>query len=256
MTVLRTIHSFHEELLTPKPGQIIVAFLGLTTVISIIAGVVLWWRQSKRRLGRALKIDVSVPTPRLMRDIHMVAGIYVSLFLLVQATSGSLINTYFPMMQWATKTFGAPPKMFPMPPAPATPPPPITANEARDIGVSAHENSDAVQIVFPIPNNPTYSVRIYPRDESRTRHLRQTMITATGKKLFVFDPETIPMPNRVFMAYTIWIHNGQFWGPVGRIIVLLTGLTLTTMFPTGLYMWLRRRKSKKNVARGMSEAQA
>jgi uncharacterized iron-regulated membrane protein len=245
-TVLRTIHSLHEELLTPKPGQIIVALLGLTTVLSVIAGVVVWWRQSRRRLGKALKIDFSSPTPKLVRDTHTVMGIYVAVFLLVQATSGSLINTYFPLSMWISSTFGPAKPPMKMPPMPVGPPPPtITANAARDVGVSAHPNSDAVQIVFPIPNNPTYSVRIFPRDESRTRHLRQTMLTATGMKLFTFDPDTIPMPSRIFMAYSIWLHNGQFWGFPGRIVVLLTGLTLSTMFPTGLYMWLRRRKSRK-----------
>lgn len=251
-TVLRLIHSFHEQLLIPKPGQMIVAFLGLTTILSVIAGVVLWWRQSRTRLKRALRIDFSSPTPKLVRDIHMVAGIYVALFLLIQATSGSLINTYFPLSQWVSSKFAP---AMPMPAKNAAPPapmpmlPPITANRARDIGVAVHPASDAVQIVFPLPNNPTYSVRIFPRDQAVTRHLRQTMMTASGQTLFVFDPDTIPLPGRVFMAFTIWIHNGQFWGPAGRVIVLLTGIVLTTMFPTGLYMWLRRRKFQNKARR-------
>jgi uncharacterized iron-regulated membrane protein len=75
------------------------------------------------------------------------------------------------------------------------------------------------------------------------------MIDATtGRIQFVFDPDKIPMPYRVPMAFTIWIHNGQFWGLPGRLIALMTGLTLTVLFPTGFYIWYRQRKSRKAMA--------
>jgi uncharacterized iron-regulated membrane protein len=250
-TVLRTIHGLHEELLIPNPGQWIIAATGLALLVSVILGVVIWWRQSKGRIGAALTINPRSPTPRLMRELHTVIGIFAALFLCVQALSGSLIDTYFPVSHWITTKLN-PPKPFKMPPKSAAPP--ITANQARDIGVGVHPASDAIQIVFPVPMKPTYSVRTFPRDEVVSHHLRQVMVSGTGRTLFVFDPDKIPMPSRVPMAFTIWIHNGQFWGLAGRWVTFFSGLALTLMFPTGFYMWWRRQSLRNASAQRKAAA--
>lgn len=248
-TALRTLMALHEDLLLGKRGQPIVGGLGLLAFLSVVAGVVVWFQQNGKRPAKSLKLNIRAPTPKLMRDIHMVVGVYIALFLGLQTLSGAAINNYFPVSRWVEGLFTA---SKPVSPFAARPPahegPGIGANEARDIALAIHPASDPLYVQFPVAGRPNWSVRLFPRDQSKTRHLRQALITPTGEVVYTFDPDAIPYPGRIPMAFSIWIHNGQFWGLPGRLIVLLTGLCLTLFFPTGLYLWLRRRRMQR--ARG------
>jgi uncharacterized iron-regulated membrane protein len=55
--------------------------------------------------------------------------------------------------------------------------------------------------------------------------------------------------------WMIWIHNGNFFGLPGKIIILIGGLGLGTLFPTGLYIWWRKRPSRRKAPRATPAAQ-
>ena len=67
---------------------------------------------------------------------------------------------------------------------------------------------------------------------------------ATGSIVRTFDPARQSPARRFFGAWMIWMHNGQFFGLSGRVLLVATGLVLALLFPSGLYVWLRRRPAR------------
>jgi uncharacterized iron-regulated membrane protein len=123
----------------------------------------------------------------------------------------------------------------------------ISANQARDTALADHPASDVVMIMFPRTGRDQYSVRMYPRDEAKARHTRQIEIDArSGAIIRRIDPDLVPVGQAFMNLWMIWIHKGQFLGWPGRMIVLCTGLALIAFFPTGLYIWSRKRRARKS----------
>ncbi|MBB5684996.1 PepSY-associated TM helix domain-containing protein [Sphingobium boeckii] len=242
-TWFRLIRSFHMELLFPGLGERIVGVLGIFLLVTVVAGTTMWWRQSKKRLGKALKLRLKGPRPMMYRNIHTVGGIYVALFLLVQGVSGALAANLFPA-QMAIAAMFAPKQSAPISPPPsAAPPKPMAANRARDIAIAHHPDSAIIQVQFPAPGFNLYSVRLFPRDQPKTQFTRQYMMDATsGTIVMDFDPANQGAFQKFFGAWMIWIHNGRFFGVIGQVILIAAGTMLALLFPTGAYMWLRKRK--------------
>jgi len=87
---------------------------------------------------------------------------------------------------------------------------------------------------------------------SKARHTRQVEVSAeTGLPFMRFDPDLLTTPQAFFNMWMIWIHNGHFLGMPDRLVVLATGVILSLLFPTGLYIWFRKRKSRVAVHRGV-----
>lgn len=248
-TTLRLLRSFHKELFVPESGERVVGVAGVLLLTAVIAGVTLWWRENRRRWKKGLRIRVSAARPMFYRDLHTVGGIYVALFLAVQASSGAMVADYFAASTFVSGLFGKAP-VFALP---APPPPgalPIGVNRARDIALAQHPASRVVLISLPNPGNPFYSVRLFPLDQPKTRFTRQYVIApADGAIVMAFDP-TIQSPFQKFVGlWMIWIHNGRFFGVVGQGVLVLAGSMLTLLFPTGAYLWLRRRRSLARMHR-------
>jgi uncharacterized iron-regulated membrane protein len=59
-----------------------------------------------------------------------------------------------------------------------------------------------------------------------------------------FDPDRQPWTDSLFGVWLIWFHNGGMLGLPGRILNIAAGLILASLFPTGLYIWWRKRASR------------
>src|SRR6185503_9932450 len=121
----------------------------------------------------------------------------------------------------------------------------IDANRARDVALAAYPDSHVVMINFPLAPGAPYSVRLYPTTLDKSRHMRQVVVGQSGDIVMRFDPDLLPQPQRLLNLWMIWIHNGVFFATPGRVLLIFGGLILATLFPTGLYIWMRKRPSRK-----------
>ena len=75
-----------------------------------------------------------------------------------------------------------------------------------------------------------------------------TVDAVTGRVLDVYDPLTAPLSNRIADA-AFSVHNGEINGVVGRLLVMLTGLSLPVFYVTGIWLWLAKRRRKSLPSR-------
>ena len=254
-TVINILRDFHRELFAPPVGRKILGALGALVFLSSVIGAVLWWRDARRNLKRGLTLRASSPMPRLVRDGHTVFGIYASIFIGWLGLSAAMIcygGSLRDAADWIIRG-GKPAQVFEgaaMAPAVAAAPsdnlPIVSLNRARDVALTDHPNSDVVLIRMPKSAAARISFRLYPLDEPVTLNTRQVYVDATtGEIAGRFDPKRQPWTDSLFGLWLIWFHNGTMLGDAGRVFNIFAGIVLASLFPTGLYLWWKKRPSRK-----------
>lgn len=69
-------------------GKMIVAISTVCMAVTVITGIILWWKRANRSLSANLKITCNRGFGTFCRTLHTNGGIYVALFLLVIALTG------------------------------------------------------------------------------------------------------------------------------------------------------------------------
>ncbi|MDX2142794.1 MAG: PepSY-associated TM helix domain-containing protein [Rhodospirillaceae bacterium] len=252
-TTLNFLRDFHREFFAPPTGRDFLGALGLTLFVSAVIGVVLWWRDAKKHLKRALTFRASAAVPRLIRDGHTVLGFYAALIIGWLSLSATLICYGGELREFADWVLrgGKPAQNFESVVMEAEHKPVAVAermyslSRARDTALTDHPNSDVVLVRMPKTPAARYTFRLYPTDEDKTLYTRQVYIDAgTGEIVGRFDPKRQPWTDSLFGLWLIWFHNGTMLGDVGRAFNIFAGVVLASLFPTGLYIWWKKRRAR------------
>lgn len=241
LTFMKATRLFHMELLAGNVGKKITGYFAIFLTLSIVIGVVLWWPKNGK-YKRSLQVKSSSGTPRLMRDMHNVAGMYFLIVLAMVCITG--LTIIFPRQaQWVVEW---------VMPAPETSP--FSLSEPLETRVSLQQAADAVEAGYPgavptrieIPRTEqsVYSFRIEPENLDYTIYTSVVYIDQySGEIVSAFDPVTQATARSLIGLWSIYSHNGQIYGMTGRILVFGSGLSIAMLFGTGLYIWLRKRKT-------------
>ncbi|MBM3513979.1 MAG: PepSY domain-containing protein [Alphaproteobacteria bacterium] len=252
-TFINLLRDFHRELFAPLFGRKVLGALGILVVLTSIFGGVLWWRDARQNMKRALVMRSSSSMPRLIRDGHTVFGIYAVVIIGWLGLSATLIcygGSIREFADWVLRG-GRPAQVFEgsalaSSPAPAAAATFVSLNAARDVALTDHPNSDVVLIRMPKTPAARISFRLYPLDEPVTIYTRQVYVDAgTGEIAGRFDPKRQPWSDSLFGLWLIWFHNGTMLGDFGRALNIFAGITLASLFPTGLYIWWKKRPSRR-----------
>jgi uncharacterized iron-regulated membrane protein len=94
----------------------------------------------------------------------------------------------------------------------------------------------------PSAKSPVHMIRLHQPDEIRAWSGTTSVVVdaVTGRVADVYDPLTAPFSNRVVDA-AFAIHNGEAGGTIGRVLVMLAGLSLPMFYVTGVWLWLAKR---------------
>ncbi|MCP5139107.1 MAG: PepSY domain-containing protein [Chromatiales bacterium] len=241
-TFIKAVKMFHFELLGGRTTKVVMGFMGLAFLAMMLAGAVLWW-PGRKKLLRSLRFKTTSQTPRLIRDIHTVFGVYFLVVLLMVCVTGLVV--IFPQQSatilgvftdaTATARPTAPPTLNQN-----TPP---SLNELAQTVNDAYPDSTLVLLLYPGPKRGWYTFRVEPAGADPTTNTVQVYVDQyTGKIADVFDPGVMP-PARSFIGlWSVYSHNGKLYGMPGRVLVFSAGIGLCVMFGTGLYIWLRKRR--------------
>ena len=242
-TFLKAVKMFHFELLGGRTTKVITGLMGLAFLAMMLAGTVLWWPGRKKVL-RGLRFKRTSPTPRLIRDIHNVFGVYSLVVLLMVCVTGLVV--IFPQQSAAIlgvftdATATARPAATPTLSQNAPP----SLNELVQTVNDAYPDSTLVLLLYPGPKRGWYTFRVEPAGADPTTNTVQVYVDQYSAKIAdVFDPSIMP-PARSFIGlWSVYSHNGKLYGMPGRVLVFSTGIGLCVMFGTGLYIWLRKRRA-------------
>lgn len=249
-TFMKAVWLLHNGLIAGPTGKLIVGILSLFLVVTLIAGVVLWW-PANGKFGRALRFKLSSPGPRLLRDLHTVCGTYLFAIMLIICTTGLVI--VFPAQTHAVlKVFAEikPPSAFTadviMPGVdrdhrvPVEPP---KLNELAATVERAYPGSTVTLLIYPHNSQKgTFTFRILPAGKNPSVYTTQVYLhPREGRIIGRFDPALQPPANSFAGLWAIYIHTGHMLGMVGRVLVLISGAAFLGLFGTGIYIWLKKR---------------
>ncbi len=241
-TWIKILRNFHRELFFPGEGRKFLGALAITLFLTCVAGGVLWWRDSRRRIKRALSFRLSSPGPRFIRDVHTVFGAYGLIVIGWLSFTAALICYETPLRNFSNAIMGEVHNTPPGMPASDTF---VSLNTARDVALSEYPNSDIVLIRMAKTPQGRFIFRLYPDDEPISIYTRQVSVHGgTGQIIGRFDPGRQPWTDSLFGVWLIWFHNGGMLGLPGKILNVAAGLILASLFPTGIYIWWRKRASR------------
>ena len=258
--VIEVVRRIHGQLLLGPRGSWLVELAASWAIVMIVTGLFMWWPRGRGPAG------VLWPRRRsLLRDLHAVAGFWVSGFVLVLLITGlpwagawgSAFNAVRAEMGWVRGkqdwSIGG-----------ATP----AATDQH----SGHEHSvmhaghahmtdlspldrfvpmaAAEHLAFPVlvvaPGAAQFDSEPSPnwliKSDAQNRPLRQTLEldAATGR---VISRERFADQHPVdrVVGYGIAWHEGQLFGWINQVAGVCTALALATMSVTAFMLWRRRR---------------
>jgi uncharacterized iron-regulated membrane protein len=272
---MRVIFYLHGELLLGKSGSMVVELAASWTILMLITGLYLWWPR-QARLGGTLYPRLRLGQRVFWRDLHAVAGIWISMFALCLLLSGLPWSAFWGGMlhsirqsyaastttqDWTTssaaeraqtkaentqpvnqhamhKTMSMDMPGMDMGDAPSQTPIDYSAIDRLVPVVLAQHIAPPVLIAPPSLRASHWTAR----SDADDRPARTTLVldAATGAVLQRSGFAQKPLLDRI-IGYGIAIHEGALFPPLNQILGVFTALGLITLCLSAVVMWWRRR---------------
>ncbi|MGZ8301829.1 MAG: PepSY-associated TM helix domain-containing protein [Telluria sp.] len=241
--LMPTLFHIHRYLVAGEAGKVVIAVTGVSFVLIIVTGMILWWpRMARAAILKALTVRHGGNWPRFSFQLHRAGGFFAAPLLLVTAFSG----VHFNMPAWTTPAIKA---VGPM--APAGKLSNLSAPGAAGVtvaGVVAAAQASFPQarvsrVSFPAKPNLPFEVRVRQPDELRKGPgaTRISIDSGDGKVLRVIDPVRARGGDKL-VSWLFPLHTGEAFGVAGRAFISLLGLVPLAFFVTGLVIWIKLRK--------------
>lgn len=256
-----TISRIHGSLLLGAWGDWLVELAASWTIVMILTGLYLWWPRPFRA-GGTLWPRLSLSGRPLLKDVHRVTGFWIAGLVLVMLASGlPWAGAWGSAFKWARTELGLvkgpqgwkigvdgghaghqQSRPMAMPPASSGPSLPLATFVAK---------AEAEHMAFPVVVLPPHAPQRFGpptgnewtiKSEAQNRWLGRQVTydpatgAETGRRGFA-DQHVI---DRVVNTGVAW-HEGQLFGWVNQLIVVLTALALIAISFLGVVMWLKRR---------------
>jgi len=237
----RWIYELHHRLLLGDAGGLLLGASGLLLLFSASWG--LWLAWPRRGAWRAT-FDVRLWRTRAQRFYgwHRLIGLCATGVLVALAVTGATMDFDKPLRGFSQSHLPYRPA-FTMLPGPVAQPV-VSADQAVGIARARLPQAAFVSLALPSRRLNAYQVRLRQPGEWR-RWSGTSLVTvdpASGRVLDVYDAASAPLANRLLES-AFAFHSGEVAGFLGRLAVLFAGLALPTLYVTGVWSWLRRRRA-------------
>lgn len=231
-----TLISFHHDFLGDEKGRVVVGVSGLLLLTNLIMGIVAAWPRGGPGWG-VLRPLGSGSRSAVLYSWHRAAGLWISIPAICLVAAGVMLA----FEETTERLLGA---------AVATPADSRSATSSRRIGMAEAAGSALARfpgasvsgIDFPSPEGAVWRITLKQRDEPRRAYGKTRVFVSAvdGTVLAVFDALHASPGARAFNSLFAF-HTGEMGGAAGRVVVLLTGLTLIGLMALGVSLWWRRR---------------
>ncbi|MGN6544819.1 MAG: PepSY-associated TM helix domain-containing protein [Aureliella sp.] len=239
------IYRLHYTLLAGRPGAVLVGVIGIVFILSIASGVYLWWPLWLHSFRAALAIRRG---HLFVFDVHKTIGIVSCSVLGIVAFTG----VYMEFPDWFRSTVGIALPISDRPPETQsivrTTSDAISADQAIAIAEKLFPHARWDHLHPPTDVDGVFEVALrQPNEVQRSYGRTQVYIDRySGAVTAVVNPNQSTVAD-AFFAAQFPFHNGEAFGLVGRLVVLLSGFSPALLYATGLFLWCRKRRSKKRL---------
>lgn len=227
-SVMRWVLMLHMALLSGRAGEVFIGVSGLVLLSTAMVG--LWLAWPPRRAWRAVygwrKWRSAL---QRLYGWHRAIGLTSAVVIATIALAGVLMTFESDLRSPAyrsvpTRSLGSV----------------ISPQAALEIAQRRMPEARWGRISMPTAANPVYTIRLRQPDEHGTWLGRTTVAldAHTGRVASLYDPTTASVSDRIFDV-ALPLHTGELLGTGGRILMMLTGLALPTLYVTGLWRFLR-----------------
>lgn len=236
----RFLYNLHERLTAGETGEIIVGSSGIVLFSSLAMGLWIAWPRVWRGIA---KVRTWRTRPQKLYGWHRLVGLNAGFALLLMVPCGIYMIFSAPIRNAVAEVV---PHRLPYKPAPlpeGTATKWVAPQAAYEAAQASFPEARFVRLALPSAGAPAYAVRLLQDDEVRawSGTTTVTVDARSGAVLDVYDPLAAPLSNRVADA-AFSVHNGEIAGPIGRVLVMLAGLSLPTFYVTGVWLWLAKRR--------------
>lgn len=237
------IYDLHYQLLLGDLGKTIVVIVGILLMANVFFGLYLWFPKSISAWKHALVMKMNAHPIRKNYDTHKLAGVFSLILILVMASTGALLGRadwFNPMIQ----KFSSIDTYAPIPVQTQTLPR-ITADSAVAIAKSVYAKAELRWIYTPDSANDYYQIRIHQASEPGRRFPKTILWIDqySGQVKYIKKPETFSAGDTI-LAWLHPLHNGEAFGIIGRLLVVLSGILIVVLCWTGLRRSLYKQKIK------------
>jgi len=232
-------------------GRQITGFSAIALIFFALSGLYLRWPRRALDWRAWLVLDVRMTGRNLWRALHVVIGTWIGIFYLLSALTGLWwsYDWYRRGVTYALtgKTGGEEGEGRGKSIGPALRP--AIDPAWRAFRRATGDDYVWVRIARPKPSQTMQSISFDAR-AADARHLRQF-------DRFSYDPATAALKKRdlydrrplgVILTQSMFeLHRGAFFGLPGRIVMLLTSLTMPLFTITGYLLYLSRRRRKRDM---------
>ena len=232
---IRVIHRLHNAFLLGDGGRQWVGYLALVMAGMIVTGVIVWWPPA-HGVGRSFLPRSGTKGTRLLLDLHTAAALWLFLPLLVVTITG--LSMAFPQTARAVlgQAGGSGHMMMGHPVAPPLAPYPVSADQALDVARQAMPGYQTVSLSPAGLDHPHWRITLRP-DHGLWIDRRQVMVDARSGDLHADAPQGF---GAAYLAVQHGLHGGSSFGLPGRLLICLSGLSLSFLAISGLLVWARR----------------
>ncbi|MFT4055004.1 MAG: sulfite reductase flavoprotein subunit alpha [Novosphingobium sp.] len=250
-----TVMEIHRWLVLPGGpkgwGRQITGFSTIALIFFAISGLYLRWPKRVLEWRSWFVLDLRKSGRNLYRELHVIIGSWVALVYLLSAFTG---------LWWSYEWYRAGAMVVltgsaksgddghGKPEKDAGPPLIATLEMAwKTLQRTTGGRYDSVVISLP-EHGGKASFRVLLPDARHDRMTDNFDIDMTSGKLLKSDLYAKRKLGKTISTSMLEVHRGAFFGMAGRIVILVTSLTMPLFTVTGLLLYFARRRRKKALA--------
>ena len=247
---MQTVLKLHGELLLGLPGEMFLVFIGALFVVAIVSGVVVYAPFMRKLDFGTVRFDKSQRLKWL--DLHNLIGIVTLTWALVVGFTGIMNALTTPLFAlWRAEIM---PELL----APHRGKPPLAERESPQQALDAVRR--ALPSVLPIsvvlPETRYATPRhylVWTRGGTPVTSRMLTPVLVDAESGAVIEPRGLPWYLRT-LQLSRPLHFGDYGEMPLKIIWALLDIATIIVLGSGLYLWLKRRRSL--VEQGLREPEA
>jgi len=237
--LVNVLFKLHSSLLMQSTGKALLAWVALCYVALLVTGLVLWW---PRHWPPALKLELRKGLLRGLFDVHRTGGALLGGLILMSVVTGAYMawRPIGGVLNWAA---GHPAETAPRRVAGSS-----SAMASLDqILASAQAAWPGGRVSrIPIPTDPHSLMRVRFKlpDDPHPNGLTVAWIDPVTAGLVKQVRWDALDPGTAATAVIYPLHTGVLGGLALEILVACSGLVLSCLGISGLWLWWRRRQAK------------